>query len=82
MQVITATQARANIYQLMDAVAASHEPVMLTGKRTNVVMISEEDWRGIQETIHLSGIPGMVESIKEGMKEKLEEGIPYEQLEW
>ena len=74
MQVITVTEARANIFQLMDQVAECHEPVMLTGKRTNVVMVSEEDWRGIQETIYLSSIPNMVESIVEASNEPLEEG--------
>lgn len=74
MQVITATEARANIFRLMEQIAERHEPMMITGKNVNAVMVSEEEWRGIQETIYLSSIPGMVESIKESMNEPLEEG--------
>ena len=68
MIIITATEARANLYRLMDAAAESHEPVMITGKRTRAVLIAEEDWRGIQETLFLFSIPGMRESIREGME--------------
>ncbi len=67
-KVISVSQARSNIYTLIDETAASHEPVLITGKRNNVVMISEEDWRAIEETLYLNAIPGMTESIKEAME--------------
>lgn len=68
MTTITATQARANLYSLIDRVAETHEPIQITGKRQTGVLISEDDWRAIQETLYLTGIPGMRESIVEGMK--------------
>lgn len=68
MPVMTATEARAALYSLLDDVAASHEPVLITGKRNNAVLIAEEDWRAISETLFLLSIPGMRESIVEGMQ--------------
>ena len=68
MKTITATQARSKIYQLMDEAADSHEPIQITGKRGNAVLLFEEDWRAIQETLYLISIPGMKESIIEGVK--------------
>ncbi len=68
MPSIKATDARAKLYRLLDEVAESHEPVLITGKRSNAVLVSEDDWRSIQETLHLLSIPGMRESIQEGMK--------------
>jgi antitoxin YefM len=65
---ITASAARANLYRLIDEAASTHEPLLITGKRSNAVLISEEDWRSIQETLHLLSIPGMRESIRRGMK--------------
>lgn len=67
MQTISATEARSKIYQLLDDTAASHEPIQITGKRGNAVLVSEEDWRAIQETLYLSAIPKMRESIIEGL---------------
>ena len=80
MKVITATSARANLFGLIDQVAEENEEVMITTKRKNVVMISEEDWRSIQETLYLSSIPGMVESIKEAANEPLEERVSMEEI--
>ena len=71
MTSIPVTQARAKLYQLIDDAADSHVPVQITGKRANAVLISEDDWRSIQETLHLLAIPGMRESIRSGMKEPL-----------
>ena len=68
MTTITATKARARLYQLVDESAESHEPIQITGKRNNAVLISEDDWRSIQETLHLVSIPGMKESIIAGGK--------------
>ncbi|MEO4049402.1 type II toxin-antitoxin system Phd/YefM family antitoxin [Pseudomonas sp. CAU 1711] len=69
MQVLTASEARTNLYRLMDQSAESHQPIMISGKRTNSVLLSAEDWEAIQETLYLLSIPGMRESIKEGMAE-------------
>ena len=71
MITITATSARAKLYALLDEVAESHEPVQITGKRTNGVLIAEDDWRSIQETLYLTSIPGMKDSIIKGMKEPI-----------
>lgn len=68
MTVYSATQARANLYRLIDQVSESHKPILISGKKGEVVMISEEDWSAIQETLHLLSIPGMGKSIKEGLK--------------
>jgi len=71
MTAIPITQARAMLYQLVDNAEASHEPVQITGKRSNAVLVSESDWRSIQETLYLLSVPGMRESIRKGMKEPL-----------
>jgi antitoxin YefM len=68
MTTLTASAARAKLYKLLDQAAASHEPVQITGKRSNAVLIAEEDWRSIQETLYLLSIPGMRESIRKGLK--------------
>ena len=65
---MTASKARAGLYKLVDRASSSHEPVQITGKRSNAVLIGEEDWRAIQETLHLLSIPGMRESIRKGLK--------------
>ena len=67
MQTLTASEARANIYRLIDQAAESHEPVTITGKRTNAVLLSADYWYAIQETLFLLSVPGMRESIIEGM---------------
>jgi antitoxin YefM len=73
MTSIKATDARARLYRLIDEVAESHEPVVITGKRSNAVLVSEDDWRSIQETLHLLSVPGMRESIQQGMKTPVDE---------
>ena len=67
MASITATEARKTLYKLIDDVAGSHEPIQITGKRGNAVLVSEADWHAVQETLYLVSIPGMRESIIEGM---------------
>jgi len=67
MATLTATQARAKLYQLISETAASHKPVTITGKKANAVLLSEEDWNAIQETLYLLSIPGMRESIRDGL---------------
>jgi len=80
MPTITATEARKNLYRLLDEVSESHEPIQITGKRGNAVLISEDDWRAVQETLYLHSIPGMKESIIEGMKTSVDEC--NEDLDW
>jgi prevent-host-death family protein len=64
---ISATEARKRLYKLLDEISASHEPVEITGPRSSAVLVSDADWRAVQETLHLLSIPGMRESILEGM---------------
>jgi antitoxin YefM len=64
---LTASEARANFCRLIDQAAESHEPISISGKRANAVLVSESDWNAIQETLYLLSIPGMRESIREGM---------------
>jgi len=80
MSTITATEARKRLYTLVDDVAESHDPIQIVGKRNSAVLISEEDWRAIQETLYLTSIPEMRESIREGLKTPVEEC--EEDLDW
>jgi antitoxin YefM len=73
MSTLTASEARAQLYRLIDETAESHLPIRITGKRHNAVLISEEDWSAVQETLYLLSVPGMRESIKEGMATPVEE---------
>lgn len=77
---MSATEARKRFYQLLDDVARSHEPVRITGKRGNAVLVSDEDWRAVQETLYLVSIPGMRESILEGMAAPADE--LEDELDW
>jgi len=69
MTSLPVTQARSRLYQLLDEASDSHEPIQITGKRSNAILVSEEDWRSIQETLHLLSMPGMRDSIRKGMAE-------------
>jgi PHD/YefM family antitoxin component YafN of YafNO toxin-antitoxin module len=80
MTTLTASKARAMLYRLLDEAALSHEPIQINGKRHNAILISEEDWNAIQETLHLLSIPGMRESIKKGLKTPIKECS--EELDW
>ncbi len=71
MTSLPVTQARSKLYQLLDEVANFHEPIQITGKRSNAVLVSEDDWRSIQETLYLISIPGLRDSIRTGMAEPL-----------
>jgi prevent-host-death family protein len=72
MSTITASEARSNLYRLIDEAASSHEPIMITGKRNSAVLIASEDWNAIQETMYLLSVPGMRESIRAGMAEPVD----------
>ena len=80
MSMLTASEARRQLYRLLDQVAEEHEPVVISGKRNNAVLVSEEDWRGIQETLHLAAVPGMVESIRDGIATPADE--MSDELDW
>jgi antitoxin YefM len=73
MTALSASEARKRLYNLVDEVKETHEPVQIIGKRSSAILVSEEDWRSIQETLYLVSIPGMRESIKEGLKTPIEE---------
>jgi len=80
MTTITATEARKRLYSLLDEVADSHDPIQIAGKRNSAVLVSEDDWRAIQETLYLQAVPGMRESIVEGLRTPVEEC--EEDLDW
>ena len=71
MAVLTASEARANLYRLIDQTAESHQPILIAGKRSSAVLVSEEDWQAMQETMFLLSIPGMRKSIRDEMAEPL-----------
>ena len=77
---VNATEARSKLYKLIDETASSHQPIIITGKRANAVLISEEDWNAISETLFLVSIPGMRESIQEGLAMDLSECS--KELDW
>ena len=73
MTILNATEARSRLYSLIDETTNTHQPIVITGKRGNAVLVSEDDWNAITETLHLLSVPGMRESIKEGMSQNLSE---------
>ena len=73
MTSISATEARKQLYKLLDDVSDSHEPIQITGRRGNAVLVGEDDWRAVQETLYLVSIPGVRESIREGLAAPIEE---------
>ncbi len=73
MTTFSASEARKRLYNLVDKVKETHEPVQIVGKRNSAILIAEEDWRAIQETLYLTSIPGMRASIKEGLNTPIEE---------
>ncbi|AFY88485.1 type II toxin-antitoxin system Phd/YefM family antitoxin [Chroococcidiopsis thermalis] len=80
MNIFSATEARDNLYKLIDQTAESHQPVTIKGQHHSAVLVSLEDWTAIQETLYLMSIPGMKESILEARKEPIEESAT--KLEW
>ena len=80
MSTTNATKARQNLYRLIDQVNDNHEPVLITGKKSSAVLVSESDWKAIEETLYLNGIPGVAASIREGMDTLTSE--LDEKLEW
>ena len=80
MTTLTVPEARANLYKLIDDTSLNHEPVIITGKRGNAVLLAEDDWNAINETLHLLSVPGMRETILAGMQESID-GAATE-LDW
>jgi antitoxin YefM len=80
MTTMTVTEARKLLYKLLDQVTDSHEPIQITGKRGSAFLVAEEDWRAVQETLHLLAVPGMRESIIEGLRTPVAECD--EDLDW
>jgi len=80
MTAITASEARANLYRLIDETAISHQPLLISGKRNKAILLAEEDWEAVQETLFLFSIPGMSESIREGMATPIKKCS--EDLDW
>ncbi len=72
MTTLTASEARSKLYRLIDETAQSHQPVVISGKRAQAVLLSADDWKAIQETLYLLSIPGMRESIRKGLKTPVE----------
>lgn len=82
MDLLTVREARDKLYRLIDEIAEHHKPVIISGKRNNAVLIAQEDWDAIQETLYLVSIPGMKESIQEAASEPVEECVALEDLDW
>ena len=80
MTAVSATTARANLYRLIDQVNEESEPLTITGQRRNAVLIGEEDWQAIQETLFLVSVPGLAESIREARAEGIDAGS--RELDW
>jgi len=80
MKAIQLINAKSNLDELIDEISSTHEPIHIAGKRTNAVLISEDDWRSIQETLFLLSIPGMRESIRKGIQTPVENCA--ERLDW
>jgi PHD/YefM family antitoxin component YafN of YafNO toxin-antitoxin module len=80
MKNLTATEARKSLYRLIDEVTVTSEPVHITGKRSSAILIARDDWEALQDTVHLLSIPGMRESIREGLETAIEDCV--EELDW
>lgn len=80
MQILNATEARSKLYTLIDEANQSHQPIVIKGKRNKAVLVAEEDWNAINETLYLLSIPGMRESLREGMRQELDECA--KELDW
>ncbi len=80
MTILNVTEARSKLYGLIDETATSHQPIVITGKRGNAVLVSEDDWNSINETLYLLSVPGMRETLLEGMKQPLSECS--KELDW
>ena len=73
MASINVTEARANLFSLVKRAGEDHEPILITGKHGNAILVAEDDWKAIQETLFLVSAPGMRESIQKGMAEHVDD---------
>ena len=80
MTILNVTEARSKLYSLIDETASTHQPITIKGKRSNAILVSEEDWNAISETLYLLSVPNMRESIQTGLKENLE--LCSKELDW
>jgi prevent-host-death family protein len=80
MTILNVTEARSKLYSLIDETANTHQPITIKGKRSNAILVSEEDWNAISETLYLLSVPNMRESIQTGLKESLE--LCSKELDW
>jgi antitoxin YefM len=80
MKTLTATEARKRLYKLLDEVSVTSEPVQITGRRGSAILVSESDWRALEETVYLASIPNLAESIREGLATPIEDCV--EELDW
>ena len=80
MSIFSATEARANLYRLIEETLESHQPIVIKGKKGNAVILSEDDWNSINETLYLLSVPGMRDSIVEGRNTPIDECA--EELDW
>jgi antitoxin YefM len=77
---MTASEARASLSRLIEQTCESHQPILISGRRSSAVLLSADDWQAIQETLYLLSVPGMRESIKKGMAEPLAKST--RELKW
>ena len=82
MPVLTVTDARKNLFGLVDEIANDHRGYCIVGKRNKAVLISMEDWNAIQETMYLNSVPGMAESLEKGKNTPLEDCLSEDEVEW
>ena len=82
MTTLTITNFRRNIYSLIENTVKFNEPVNITTKEGNAVMISEDEYNGLIETLYLTSIPGMREKLTEGLDTPLDETVSEEEVLW
>jgi PHD/YefM family antitoxin component YafN of YafNO toxin-antitoxin module len=73
MPVLTVNNVREKLDVILEEVQYTHEPLIIAGEKHSAVLVSEEVWRSIEETLYLTSIPGMKESIVKGKKERIED---------
>jgi antitoxin YefM len=82
MLAVPLTKAQKNLSELFNQTIESRSPLIITGGENNVIMISEKNWRSIEETLYLNSIPGLAQSIKKSMDSPISEFVGEEELEW
>lgn len=79
---INITNFRKDIYELLERTIKYNEPINISTKNGNAVVLSEEDYNSLMETLHIYSVPGLKEDIIEGMKEPLENCVAEDEVEW